>query len=337
MGKNNTKMVRKINSDIIRQELRKHEELTKAEVSSLTGLSIATCGNLLKVLVENGEVVEGKMEESTGGRPARKYRYNVDMKMVLCIYVLVDKKESIRFEVNNGIGERKEIYDIEEEEITLKVILQNTRSLLEKYENISLIGIGVPGVVYEGVCYICDARHLVGINLKREMEEQFNVKVFVEHEQQLKAYGYSRRYNLDDAITMVYLIAPERRCMGTGIIVNGKAFKGGYSMAGETQYLPYYYLKNKGIAVDDVMDEMTFIVSTMTAIINPNVFVLTGDRFDEKSPEEIREKCCEIIDEKYLPEIRYEKNSFADFREGLVVGTLKELGDRVEISEISIF
>ena len=93
--KNNTKMVRKINSDVIRKVLRKNEELTKAEISSLTGLSIATCGNLLKLMVESGEVIEGELEQSTGGRPARRYRYNVEKNLLLCLYVIVDEKERL--------------------------------------------------------------------------------------------------------------------------------------------------------------------------------------------------------------------------------------------------
>ena len=130
--KNNTKMVRKINSDVIRKVLRKNEELTKAEISSLTGLSIATCGNLLKLMVESGEVIEGELEQSTGGRPARRYRYNVEKNLLLCLYVIVDEKERLLVEVNDGIGSRKEMEEIDTDKVTESLILEKVNEALEK-------------------------------------------------------------------------------------------------------------------------------------------------------------------------------------------------------------
>ena len=110
--KNNTKMVRKINSDVIRKVLRKNEELTKAEISSLTGLSIATCGNLLKLIVESGEVIEGELEQSTGGSRHADIVIMLEKNLLLCLYVIVDEKERLLVEVNDGIGSRKEMEEI---------------------------------------------------------------------------------------------------------------------------------------------------------------------------------------------------------------------------------
>jgi hypothetical protein len=42
---------------------------TTSSVSNITGLSVATCGNVIKSLVQTGEIIEVEMVESHGGRP----------------------------------------------------------------------------------------------------------------------------------------------------------------------------------------------------------------------------------------------------------------------------
>lgn len=335
--KNNTKMVRKINSDVIRKVLRKNEELTKAEISSLTGLSIATCGNLLKLMVESGEVIEGELEQSTGGRPARRYRYNVEKNLLLCLYVIVDEKERLLVEVNDGIGSRKEMEEIDTDKVTESLILEKVNEALEKYENISYVGIGIPGTIHEDIIEYSDADQLIGVNLKASIEAEHEVKVFTETEQCLKAYGYCRNHKCSDDVTMAYIVGPRDHCLGSGLIIHGKIYRGSHSIAGEIQYLPYHYFAEHGVDMKGLMDEASVAAGEIIALLNPDFIVISGEQFDENTAGRIKENCQKFVRKEYIPEIYYEQESYRDFREGLVVGTLKQFGGALTVSGNSIF
>lgn len=63
---NNSIRVKRINQELIKEALKAMKQGTKAAVASVTGLSIATCGNILNELVETGEVIETELEASSG-------------------------------------------------------------------------------------------------------------------------------------------------------------------------------------------------------------------------------------------------------------------------------
>ena len=65
--------------------------------------------------------------------------------------------------------------------------------------------------------------------------------------------------------------------------------------------------------------------------------VISGEQFDENTAGRIKENCQKFVRKEYIPEIYYEQESYRDFREGLVVGTLKQFGGALTVSGNSIF
>ena len=84
----NTKMIKrkKYGFNSLRIE-KKLSLVPKNSLSISTGLSIATCGNILKDLILSDEVIELDLAQSEGGRPARRFRYNENHELILIIYV----------------------------------------------------------------------------------------------------------------------------------------------------------------------------------------------------------------------------------------------------------
>lgn len=328
---NNTGIVRQLNLDIVRQALREEGGLTKSILARKTGMSIATCGNLLQLLVESGEVLEGEADNLTGGRPARTYFYNGENEMVLCVYILVEDVVTLRLELCDNLGRKQGGYDLRYDRITKQDIYEQIDQAVEKYNNIEMISIGIPGYVVDGKVEVCDEPNLNGINFIKEIKAKYDVETIVGTEKLFKVLGYYKRMKLNDENTLVYILAPRGKNLGAGIMIDGHVLRGGNEMAGETMYLPYYLIKEKGLPIDGIVKEMPFIVSTMVAIIAPQKLILSGYGFHDGSCKEICRECKKIIPERYVPEIIYVEDSFPDYQCGLIDATLEKLNRGIKV------
>ena len=64
-----TMLLKQQNKELVVSAFREIGEGTRNEIAHLTGLSISTCGNIIHELVESGELSQGEMAPSQGGRP----------------------------------------------------------------------------------------------------------------------------------------------------------------------------------------------------------------------------------------------------------------------------
>lgn len=328
---NNTGIVRQLNLDIVRQTLRSEGQMTKATLARKTGMSIATCGNLLQLLVENEEVIEGEINNLTGGRPAKTYFYNGQIDLVLCVYILVEEKVTLRMEVYNSMGKEQDVFESHYDSITIDELYYQIGQVIDRYEMIETICIGVPGAVVDGKIEFCDEPNLANINMVSKLQRKYNKDIVVGSEKYFKVCGYYKRMELKDDVSLVYMLSPKNREMGAGIIVDGHVLRGGNAMAGETMYLPYYKLKKTGIAVDEAIGEMPFIVSSMVAVIAPEYFVLPGSDFSEGSCEELRKACMDIIPENHIPQILYTDDTMKDYSVGMMDIALEKLNGGIKL------
>ncbi|MFJ1227678.1 ROK family protein, partial [Yersinia enterocolitica] len=70
---NTTRQMKKKNIMLVTGTLKSLVSATKSDISAQTGLSLATCGTILNELCAEGEVIEESLDESRGGRPAKRY------------------------------------------------------------------------------------------------------------------------------------------------------------------------------------------------------------------------------------------------------------------------
>jgi predicted transcriptional regulator len=101
-----TSQLKKMNIELVKKVLKAQGIGTKAVIAKMTNLSVATCGNILNELVEIGEVIELEPEESNGGRPALKYKYNANFGYIINMIVSTEGgKQSLSYNVLNLIGD----------------------------------------------------------------------------------------------------------------------------------------------------------------------------------------------------------------------------------------
>lgn len=237
----NTQLVKKINVELVKNALRTSGTGTKASVAGQTRLSVATCGTILNELVQTGEILELGWEESSGGRPARKYQFNADYSSIICMIVRAEGgRQSITCALANLNGEIIEEAVKDYDEITPDTLGEWLDEMIADRLNVQAIGIGIPGVVQQDRIGICDvpalAEQPLGLFLKERYKE---VEIIIENDMNLTVYGLYQKLLLDEESHFAVLTFPKNHYPGAGFMVNGRLLNGNSFFSGEVSYLPY--------------------------------------------------------------------------------------------------
>ncbi|MEK4063762.1 MULTISPECIES: ROK family protein [Paenibacillus] len=335
---NNSIRVKRINQELIKEALKAMKQGTKAAVASVTGLSIATCGNILNELVETGEVIETELEASSGGRPARRFLYNADFSYIACIYAKTeDGSLSLTFAVTNSTGELVEKGLLEPELIDAASFDHLVATLTQKYNNIKAVGIGIPGLVHQGVINICDIHSLINVPLESLLKEKYNVEVTVENDMNLTAYGFYNKQSYDEDKTIVVLTFIRGSFPGSGIIIDGHIHKGNTRFAGEVSFLPFGISREEQFirlgGDDTFLPLAVHAVASLTAVINPKTIALTGEQFRQEDVQHILESCLEIIPAEHMPQLILLDDPDDDYMNGLIAITLESMTYSLQLIE----
>lgn len=327
--------VKKINEKLVRQALRASESGTKSQIAQITGLSVATCGTLLGQMLETGEALEDEPEESSGGRRARRFVYNADHSHIACICAVYEQERpTLIYAVADSFGrvlERrsKEVAVLDEAALDTLVGV-----LLGKYPQIRALGVGIPGLVHEGVINICDAAELIGVPLARLLKEKYRIKVTVENDMNLTVYGLYRRSEWAEPGTVAAMIFEPGCLPGAGLMIDGRIHRGSSRFAGEVSFLPF------GISRDEQLRRLnikkTFVplaahaVASLAAIVNPKIVALMGAQVAEPDLPAIREQCLAVIPPEHMPELVFLEAPREPYMEGLIAIALESLFDSFE-------
>ena len=329
--KNNILNVKKVNVDIVRNAIREHKYGTKQEISTITGLSISTCGNILNDLVKSEEVLKGELQASEGGRPATIYHYNENYSYILIFYLFVDNGEksythAVMDVYGRIIEEAKEDYT----EIDVDIIARIINEEKAKYENIKFASISIPGIMRkDGYMWQCDEEALNGLNLEEALQKKCDVPILVEMEPKVKVLGY-REENAayDENESLALITAPEGSCIGTGLIADGHILYGTNSMAGQTGFLlPKDSFKTR----EDYIGNLITSVLAIISVIDPVEIVMTGGLVQREVEELVRTECTAYIPEEFMPKITCISNTTMFLRRGLFELAIDNKNDELRL------
>ncbi|WP_233567681.1 hypothetical protein [Cohnella faecalis] len=93
----NAIVIKEVNVNFVRKALKTQGRATKQQLAQATGLSIVTVGTVLRLLLLEGEVLEGEPISSSGGRPAGNMNITPNMPW-LFFYFLTNRTERSRLE-----------------------------------------------------------------------------------------------------------------------------------------------------------------------------------------------------------------------------------------------
>lgn len=317
--------IKRQNQQQIRDVLRSGKIYTKADIGRETGLSLATCGTILNEMLKENEILEVTLQRASGGRPAACYCYNKDYYRMIGIYA--DNGNAyghLGYVVYNALSEVIEEGREDVQEVNMEAMFRRLDLLMETYENVRGISIGIPGIVSEGKIKTCDIDTLELVELEEIIQERYQVYVSVGNDMNYIAYGaYDRQESRED-MTVIYL--PQNHYAGCGSIVNGELLYGARQMAGEISYLYQAegILRPGSEGAAESADFLAKIIIYLTAFLDPSKILLISHDPDKVPWKEAVSKCKEILGTDRMPEIEMSSEFYENYIHGLAALTIHE-------------
>lgn len=274
-------------------------EVSRKQISDITGLSWGGMTKIVNKLFEHGYIVEDKSEKTTGiGRIPNVIRINKEQNFVIgldinCVgfsaYVMNLAGEIVK-------GYTQEAVFTNREEL-LQAILNLTRMAVEAYSEKKILALGI---AMQG---ILDVEHGISqkfpncpdwkdVPIKDILEETFGIEVFVEHDPNCMLYSVM---NEDESENMLLLRLDTS--VGMAVSVNGSIIRGNGLLevahhvvipggklcrCGQKGCLEAYVsacLVNGSLQEKEVADfvmSMAVFMHNMTSMFNLDKIVLTG-------------------------------------------------------------
>ncbi|MDA3809106.1 MAG: ROK family protein [Spirochaetaceae bacterium] len=326
----NTEKLKRFNVDLIRTAIKSKGTATKSNISFATGLSIATCNNILNELIVTGEVQEIEEAESTGGRPSKKFIYNKNFIYIAALYGRIEKGEkSIHCSVFNMSGES--VYDKSEifPEISVDELVSVIKEILTKFDKIKVVSLGVPGIVRKGVIGLCELEKLSHSHMKRHLEKKFNKIFTISNDVNCAALGYYHSIKNKSLESLVYMYYAEDGLSGAGIIINGRILQGSRDFAGEISFLPLGVKIEKQGQIQKnqkkFLDLVNRTVQSVTCIINPEYIVISGHWFTDEMKEQLLELINKTSPIDQISQIIFESGIHKSYLKGLYIAAIQNL------------
>lgn len=318
----NTMTLKQINTHKLKEALRALDIATKNKLASLTGLSVATCGNILTDLIETKEVFEVELGESTGGRPSRQFKYNQNYSQIACIYFQIDHAIYIlRYSVydlqGNILDSGQKTYPL----ITYQDVHKTINKLSFIFPNITIISFGIPGVIHDNHLDICDIDAFKNLSIE-DLAPSDKYIVIGNNDVNAMIYGYYKEGNYSIADSLSYLYYPDNGCPGSAMLFAGKVILGHSHFAGEVSYLPMQMTRQ---SLSEALN-IARTISCINCIINPKTVILSGPNFNAKIIQNIKKELIKITPNTHFPEIIYQPDNHINYMNGLLAVALEQLG-----------
>ncbi|MCM3768086.1 ROK family protein [Neobacillus niacini] len=334
------KSLRKVILSSIRKSLLELGSATKVELSDKLEVSFPTISKFLAQMEKDGEIISVGLDESSGGRRAKRYAYNPEHMLGLAIFL---ESSETNYTIFNCVGE------VMEQGKAPTVLIDNGINLLTKLiekiittndSKIRSIAIGVPGSVDNGrIFYMPGYEQFQNFDLKGYYENYFSIPVVVENDMNAAVLGFKHSKGTKDNQSLIYLYFGQNG-PGAGFMINGDVVRGSTFFAGEVSFVPQYNERNFGqalengsrlnkktISEDYHIDAISRLVATFVAIINPYIIIFCSDEMDKEILNKIT-----IGSSKYIPSEHLPKLTESDWKQDYLYG-LQRLGLDLMINE----
>ncbi|MGU3500632.1 ROK family protein [Mycobacterium sp. C31M] len=213
--------------------IRRHGEITRTEIATLTGLSRTAVGARLALLLDSELVVECQPAASTGGRPATQLSFNADAGVVLSAAIGISRT---RLAICNLAGDVLALSDIDQEvalgpDDLMPDVVKGLDVLLADFPDAAVYGVGLslPGTVDRVRGCSCGSpilRGWDGVELRPYFSSLGTVPVVLDND--ANAIALAERGDRDDV-----LVLKASSGLGAGIVAGGVLLRGAGQAAGE--------------------------------------------------------------------------------------------------------
>lgn len=333
------KTMKKVILHGIRTTLLKLGSATKVELSQILEISFPTISKFLAQMEKDGEVISVGLDDSSGGRRAKRYKYNPEHMLGLALFL---ERTETNYTIFNCVGEVKEKGKVPSvlKDDGLNLLTLYIENLMNKYSKISSIAIGVPGSVDSGrIFHIPGYEQFQNIDLKGYYEDCFSIPVVVENDMNAAVLGYYNNRGIKGQQSLIYLYFGQNG-PGAGIMINGDVVRGSTFFSGEVSYVPQYNDRNFGQALENgsgpkkmavsedyEIDAISRLVASFVAIINPHTIIFCSDEVEKTTLDKILIDSSKYIPSEHLPALK-----MSDWKQDYLYG-LQSLGLNLMINE----
>ncbi len=311
-----TSEVRRNNIAAIRRLLWRGDPLSKKDIASELGLSVATCNTLLNDMAARGEATLEPRRTGSAGRGGFCYRASEDYASIVVAEIDLHGDERVfHAKVLSLTGSVLNALDATLPHLgggELITLIERACSLLG---NVRQIVLGVPGTVREGVIGHCDVPELNGVDVATSVAGRLSLPIHIENDMHLKATGYCHEHcDRDEVATLANF--PPHVLPGTATVHAGKPIRGARGFAGMVGFLPFEEAgapmsrerELELLGIETCRPIIAHAVASLCAVLDPDVIVLTGGLLDEACATWLREACSRTLPEEFLPEFRFEQD-----------------------------
>jgi len=287
--------------------------VTRRQLAQRTGLSQPTVNSIVQELENNGFALPGSFAVSAGGRRPQCYTLYTDHLRAATIRVLSKSLEYVVIAIDGTVILRNS-WVISGADTPVTALHTLLGTLLKQDDNIQVVGIGFPGVVGPGgvLNAIPQIPGLEGVSLRQELEQSFEIPIYIENDMNLVALGsVTTEPGHVSTTDMVFVHIGEG--VGAGIVMGGQIISGYSNFAGEIAYMlkpieadkppsevgnaeTIEYLMSKANSIAEQAKLIATMVVSIICLVNPPVISFGSTYASEEMLRHIRYEC-----EKHLP------------------------------------
>lgn len=230
---------RKNRSEILRK-IYFNSDISRLDVSNQLGISPATATNIVTELIEKKILIETGIRRSESGRPSTLLAINADYGKIIGMEVGETFIRSELFDLAfNPVGKYEFGFsnDLVTEQNLVKEIIRCVKAITSdanvQEAEILGVGIGFPGLVdpVKGLSIFTPNWGWHNVSITRQLAGHLNAPIYFDNGAKLMAVGellFGAGRGLRDFVVLLMGTG-----VGTGIIANGKLFRGSSNSAGE--------------------------------------------------------------------------------------------------------
>ncbi len=243
MKKKEREIIRSINKSLIMNIFRKNDEVSRADLSRITGLSLPTIMKITDDFVQKGLIVSVGKGVSNGGKPPvllklipeSRLFVGADFSGAMFKFIIMDLKGGILFERNC----RKSSLEKKDTDIDTIVSYLDTAISDSGIDPRLLngLGIGVPGIVdhKSGIIINSIDYGWSNLNLQEILERHFHMPVYIENSSKVMAVGEQWFSEMDECNN--FALVTVGRGIGAAFIIDGKIYSGFNNQSGELGHM----------------------------------------------------------------------------------------------------
>ena len=259
-----------ISYSLVKEAFETGSEFSKKELAELIQLPLVIVAALIRRMLESGEIKKSGLS---------KFVINKNYKFYLCIKIKPETIDWIVFDSTYSEAARK---SVQKNALDLQIQLAEIIDSVRKDYNLACIALGVQMPVKDGI--IC--KDGGSFNLKEQLEQQFQLPMFIEKEINLVCFGNISEKQiqfLDDEYSVcLHISTTGIQC---GLIYKSEVLTGFQGMAGEVGQLNIggsilNQMAQNGMT--DAEELLQHLIQIVNVMYNPKTIIIYNELKNSK-------------------------------------------------------